>query len=108
MNRALEQRLERIARSIEVLTEQISGAALPLAMSKVRAARELDVSVTTLTRLIRRGELRLNKAGKVPASELLRYAAAEGRAPLVSKQERYDARAVAQSIRENLKARRAH
>jgi hypothetical protein len=75
----LARRVERQSKALEALLERLTAATLPLTMSKVRAARELDVSVTTLQRLIRRGLIKLTPHGKVPASELLRYAAVPGR-----------------------------
>ena len=105
---AIEARLDRIARAQERLVEQLATAALPLTMSKVRAARELDVSVSTLTRLINEGTIKLTKHKKVPSSELLRYAAVEGRAAAPTKQQKHDARAIAVEGRAWLKSRRAH
>lgn len=104
----LAKQVERQARALEQLVERFSNAALPLCMSKVRAAAELDISVDTLDRLIVAGVIKLTKHKKVPASELLRYAAVAGREPSPSKAEKYDARAVAQQIRAQLKRRRAH
>lgn len=101
-------RLDRLTAVLERLADHLANASLPLTMSKVRAARELDISVTQLTRLIKRGDIRLNRDRKVPASELLRYAAVEGRGTAVSKAEKYDARATAEDIRARLAARRGH
>jgi hypothetical protein len=82
----LARRIERQSKALESLLERMASATLPLVMSKVRAAKELDMSVTTLGRLIRRGEIKLTAQGKVPASELLRYAAVPGRnAPTIKK-----------------------
>lgn len=82
----LARRIERQSKALEALLERMTAATLPLTMSKVRAARELDVSVSTLDRLIRRGHIKLTAHGKVPASELLRYAAVPGRnAPVIKK-----------------------
>jgi hypothetical protein len=92
-------RLDRLVKVLERLADHLDNATLPLTMSKSRAAHELDISVTQLTRLIKRGDIRLNRDRKVPASELLRYAAAEGRARPVSKAERFNARAEAEAHR---------
>lgn len=91
-------RLESRFNVLERLADHLDNATLPLTMSKTRAAAELDISVTQLNRLIKRGELRLNRDRKVPSSELLRYAAAEGRKP-VAKAERFNARAEAEAHR---------
>jgi hypothetical protein len=92
-------KLDRLVTVLERLADHLDAATLPLTMSKTRAARELDISVTQLNRLIKRGDIRLNRDRKVPSSELLRYAAAEGRAPKVSKAERFNARAEAEKHR---------
>lgn len=82
----LARRIERQSKALEQLLERMASATLPLTMSKVRAASELDMSVSTLDRLVRRGEIKLTAHGKVPASELLRYAAVPGRnAPVIKK-----------------------
>lgn len=98
---ALLERLDRLERRFSVLerlADHLDNATLPLVMSKTRAAVELDVSVTQLNRLIKRGDIKLNRDRKVPASELLRYAAAEGRAPKVAKAEKFNARAEAAKL----------
>lgn len=81
----LARRVERQSKALEALLERLTAATLPLTMSKVRAAKELDVSVTTLDRLIKRGTIKLTAHGKVPSSELLRYAAVPTRAPVIKK-----------------------
>lgn len=86
------KQLDRAVRVLERLADHLDNASLPLVMSKVRAAHELDISVTQLTRLIRRGDIRLNRDRKVPSSELLRYAAVEGRPKATPKVERFSAR----------------
>lgn len=97
----LAERIERQSKALEKLVEQLAYAALPAVMKKTRAARELDVSPSTLARLIKDGEIRLNKDGKVPASEVLRYAAVQGRPRPKEKAEKFDAQAEAEKLRKS-------
>lgn len=89
--------LERQTQAIARLVEQVSSNALPVVMNKRRAAHELGCSVTTLARMVRRGDIHLTKDGKVPASEVLRYATV-GAKPEV-KTEKYSSRTVAEKVR---------
>lgn len=97
----IAKQVERQAAALEKLVEQLAYASLPAVMKKVRAARELDVSPSTLARLIKTGEIRTNKDGKVPASEVLRYAAVQGRALPKQKAEKHDAQAEAVNLRKS-------
>lgn len=84
--------------------------ALPVTMTRTRAARELGVSVKTVERMIRDGSLHLTKERigskrMVPLSEVLRLAAVAGREP-PKKVAAYNARAEAQAGREMLRRAR--
>lgn len=94
----LARRIDRQSKALEAILERMTAASLPLIMSKTRAARELDVSVTTLDRLVRRGIIKLTKHGKVPASELLRYAAVPGRLEPVIKRQKNPTQAAADRL----------
>jgi hypothetical protein len=95
----LREAAQRQAAALEKLCEQLAFASLPAVMKKTRAARELDVSPATLARLIKSGDIRLNKDGKVPASEVLRYAAVQGRERPKEKTAKHDAQAEAEKLR---------
>lgn len=95
----IAKQIERLARAVERQAEQLAYAAMPAVMKKTRAARELGCSTSTLNRLIKAGEIRVNKRGLVPAAEVLRFAAVEGRERPRAKVAKYDAQDVAQGIR---------
>lgn len=75
----LERLLGQIFAKLSRLEERISLDALPTVLTRQRAAEELSISVTTLQRLIRRGDVLtvmvLDRA-MVPKSEVQKYATA--------------------------------
>lgn len=72
MNRSLEQRLERLARGIELLTQRMEQ---PDLLTPDAAARALSVSRKTVDRMKASGKLRtvpMGKRWRVPRSEVVR------------------------------------
>lgn len=75
--------VHQLVAEVRALRDSLGGE-LPTVLSKRRAARELDISLSKLKGLIRRGELMTCEVGRttmVPASEVRRIAESARRQP---------------------------
>lgn len=82
--REVEEKLEALAAEIRALSEIVEASKqashLPLVLSYERAAREMDISVPTLKRMLARGQIRSVRRGDgvgISRSEVLRIAAGQ-------------------------------
>lgn len=101
-----ETTLARLARAIERLEQRLAVDSAPVAVTKARAARELELSTKTIGRMVRDGELQvvmIRGRPRIPFSELLRVAHVAAPQRSETRIEKFNARAVAQAGRAALR-----
>jgi hypothetical protein len=108
MTTDLEAKVQRLTAALERALERLNENAAPVAVSKTRAARELDVSTKTIERMTKTGELRtvtVRGMARIPFAELLRVASSPESKREPTRVEKFNARLEAQSIRAARRAR---
>lgn len=98
--------VRRQSAAIERLMERLAVDSAPVAVTKARAARELEVSVKTIDRMAREGELRIvlvRGMPRIPFSELLRVAKPKEGKREPTRVEKFNARTEAQEARSALR-----
>jgi len=104
----LESKVQRLTDALERALERLNENAAPVAVSKTRAARELDVSTKTIERMTKSGELKtvtVRGMVRIPFAELLRISSAPESKRAPTRIEKFNARLEAQSIRQMRRAR---
>lgn len=99
----------RLAKAIERLLQRLAVDSAPVAVTKARAARELEVSVKTIGRMVRDGELSvitIRGRPRIPFSELLRVARVAPPQRSETRIEKFNARAAAEATRAALRRAR--
>jgi excisionase family DNA binding protein len=103
---AIDAKLERLVRAVERLDERLAVDSAPVAVTKARAARELEVSTKTIERMVRQGQLSVvvvRGRPRIPFAELLRIAKPPESAPRPTRLMKFDARQEAQTGRQALR-----
>lgn len=67
---AFEQIAERAARKVADLVASRAATMRPLHVNQSQAAEMLDLSVSTISRMVKAGNIRLNKCGLIPIEAL--------------------------------------
>lgn len=67
---AFEQIAERAARKMADLVASRTATMRPLHVNQSQAAEMLNLSVSTVSRMVKAGNIRLNKCGMIPMDQL--------------------------------------
>lgn len=101
--------LARLTRAVERLVERLAVDSAPVAVTKARAARELEVSTKTIDRMCRAGELKTTLVRgmmRIPFAEVLRVAHVAPPLRAESRVEKFNARQAAEATRAALRKAR--
>ena len=104
----LDAKVERLTRALERALERLNAHSTPVAVTKSRAADELDVSVKTIERMCRDGQLKttlVRGMTRIPFTELMRVAALPVSQRPEMRVEKFNARLEAQAARLARRAR---
>lgn len=108
----LSAKLDEIAAAIARLEQQVPAADQPELLTPKAAAQALSVSTKTISRMVKRGQLRTVAVGahwRVPMSEVRRYATPKQAAPRPRRRaasEPYDAKAEFEKTMKRMGGRR--
>lgn len=94
--------IARLAAALERLLERLAVDSAPVAVTKARAARELEVSTKTIDRMCRSGELKttlVRGMPRIPFTELLRLTTVPEVKRAETRIEKFNARAEAEAGR---------
>jgi hypothetical protein len=95
----LEALLAELLKQLEQLPRQVSTTALPSALTKKHAARELSIGITKLKAMVRSGAIATCDVGgkqQIPRSEILRLTTPNGKRAKISRAQSPDMSRAAQ------------
>lgn len=104
----IEQQIAEVRALLEKVLQRLATDSAPVAVTKTRAARELEVNPRTISRMVRDGQLgcvSIRGRPRIPFSEVLRVAALPEREKRVTRIEKFNARAEAERARLMRRAR---
>jgi hypothetical protein len=108
MKPTLDQQISEVRALLEKLLQRLATDSAPVAVTKARAARELEVDPKTIGRMVRDGQLGVvlvRSRPRIPFAELLRVAALPEREKRLTRVEKFNARAEAERARQLRRAR---